>query len=162
MTLNLKTANQSSCMTLWPMMLHHHTKFGYRRFHSWGDIVQMNIHWNSEFFSVTLTWTTTEQSNLFKRQSSLWWCITKPSLVAKGSAVQDILGHVLIIWSFTVTLTLKTANKSFWKIIWLITMHHQTKFGSKRFSNSDDIIWTNIHWHFEFCSGLDHSNPISS
>ena len=31
MTLNLKTTNQSSCMTLWPMMLHHHTKFGYRR-----------------------------------------------------------------------------------------------------------------------------------
>ena len=29
--MSLKTANQSSCMTLWPMMLHHHTKFGYRR-----------------------------------------------------------------------------------------------------------------------------------
>ena len=31
MTVNLKTANQSSCMTLWPMMLHHHTQSGYRR-----------------------------------------------------------------------------------------------------------------------------------
>ena len=31
-------------------MLHHYTKFGYRRFSSWGDIVQMNIHWNSELF----------------------------------------------------------------------------------------------------------------
>ena len=40
-TLNLKTANQTSCMTLWPTMLHHHTKFGYRRFSSWWDIVQM-------------------------------------------------------------------------------------------------------------------------
>ena len=38
--------------------------------------------------SVTLTWTTTEQSNLFTRQSTLWWCTIKPSLVAKGSAVQ--------------------------------------------------------------------------
>ena len=32
--LNLKTANQSSCMPLWPIMLHHHTKFGYRMFSS--------------------------------------------------------------------------------------------------------------------------------
>ena len=45
--LTLKTANQSSCMKLWTMMMHHHTKFGYRRFSIWGDI-QMNIHWNSE------------------------------------------------------------------------------------------------------------------
>ena len=34
-------------------------------------MVQMNIHWNSEPFSVTLTLTTTEQSNLFTRQSIL-------------------------------------------------------------------------------------------
>ena len=39
-------------------------------------------------FSVTLTLTTTEQPNLFTRQSTLWWCTIKPSLVAKGSAVQ--------------------------------------------------------------------------
>ena len=28
MTLNLKTAKQSSCMTLRPMIMHHYTKFG--------------------------------------------------------------------------------------------------------------------------------------
>ena len=32
---------------IWPMMLHYHTKFGYRRFSSRGDILQMNIYWNS-------------------------------------------------------------------------------------------------------------------
>ena len=36
-------------MTLWPIMLHHRIKFGYRMFSSWGDI-PMNIHWNSEPF----------------------------------------------------------------------------------------------------------------
>ena len=51
-------------------------------------------------FSVTLTLTTTEQSNLFQDnnraiqsfpgQSTLWWCTIKQSLVAKGSAVQII------------------------------------------------------------------------
>ena len=30
--------SQSSYMTLWPMMMHHHTKFGYKRFSSWGDL----------------------------------------------------------------------------------------------------------------------------
>ena len=41
-------------------------------------------------FSVTLTLTTIEQSNLFMRQSILWWCAMKPSLLAKGSVVQMI------------------------------------------------------------------------
>ena len=39
-------------------------------------------------FSVALTWTTTKQSNLFTRQSTLWWCTIKPTVVAKGSAVR--------------------------------------------------------------------------
>ena len=38
--------------------------------------------------SVTLTLTTAQQSKLFTRQSTLWWCAIKPSVVAKGSAVK--------------------------------------------------------------------------
>ena len=38
-------------------------------------------------FPVIMTLTTTEQSYLFTRQSTLWWCAIKQSLVAKGSAV---------------------------------------------------------------------------
>ena len=26
---------------------------------------------------------------------------------------------------------------------------YHTKFGNKRLSSSEDIVWTNIHWHFE-------------
>ena len=33
-TLTLNIANQFYHMTLWPMMLFHHTKFGYKRFSS--------------------------------------------------------------------------------------------------------------------------------
>ena len=36
-TLILETVSQSSCSTLWPMMMHHHTKFGYKRFSSSED-----------------------------------------------------------------------------------------------------------------------------
>ena len=28
-------------------------------------------------------------------------------------------------------------------------LHHHTKFGNKMFCGSEDIIRTNIHWHFE-------------
>ena len=71
-TLTLKIANQSSCMTLWPMMVHHQFKFAFRRFSSWGDIIQMNRHRYLE----TFLWLRPRQqhckSNLFTRQSSLW------------------------------------------------------------------------------------------
>ena len=67
-TLNLKTTNLFSCMTLGSMMVHHHTKFGYKRFSGWGNIVQMNIHWNTYPF----LWPWTQHSSLFTRQSSSW------------------------------------------------------------------------------------------
>ena len=51
------------------------------------------------------------------------------------SSSDNILkSHILIILSLTVILSLKTANHSFWKTIWLIMMHYHTKFGRKNFS----------------------------
>ena len=37
-------------LTLLPLTMNHHTKFGYKRLCSWGDIVQINIHWHFEPF----------------------------------------------------------------------------------------------------------------
>ena len=51
------------------------------------------------------------------------------------------IGLTDIEWSFetlAVTLTLNTAIKSFHKTLWLIKMHHQTKFGSKMISSSEN------------------------
>ena len=44
------------------------------------------------------------------------------------------------------TLTLKIANQSVCKTLWLRMMYLNTKFGSKMFGSLEDIIWTNIHW----------------
>ena len=33
--------------------------------------------------------------------------------------------------------------------LWLMMLPHHTKFGNKMFGGSEDIIWTNIHQHFE-------------
>ena len=155
MTLNLKTANQSSCMTLWPMMLHHHTKFGYTRFSSW---------------EISFRWTFTEILNLFcdldldhykaiqsfHKTIHLMMMYKQTKFSGKRISNSDniLKSHILIILSLTVTLTLKTANQSFWKTIWLIMMYHHTKFGSKRFRDLENIIWTNIHQYFEILQWL--------
>ena len=132
--------------------LAHHVASPYQ---VWSQKVQQQRRYHSdehslEFwtFPVTFTLTTTEQSNLFTRQSTLWWCTTKTSCKRIASSDNILKSKIMVIFSFTVTLILKTANQSFWKTIWLIMMHHHAKFGyTKQFSNSEKIIWTIIHWH---------------
>ena len=63
--------------------------------------------------------------------------LTKFSCKRISSLEYLLESHILIIWSFTVTLTSKIANKSFGKTLWLMMMHYHTKFGSKRFSSSE-------------------------
>ena len=113
---------------------------------SWGDIIQMNIHWKFEPFLWPWQHNRTIQS--FYKKIQLMMSHQSKFSCKRISSSEDILkSHILIILSFSETLN--TANQSFWKTIWLTVMHHHTKFGSKRFSNSEDIIWTNIHWNNE-------------
>ena len=49
------------------------------------------------------------------------------------------------MWALAVTLTLKIANRSFCMTVWLIMVHHKTKFGNKKLGSLEDIIWTNIN-----------------
>ena len=65
-------------------------------------------------------------------QLLMMWYQTKISCKRISSSEDRLESNTLIIWSFTVTLTLKETNQSFWKTIWLIMMHHHTKFGSTR------------------------------
>ena len=134
---------QSPCMTLWPMMMHHHTKFGYRRFSSWEDSIKMTHSCNldDDHNRAIQSFHKTIQLTMMCHQ-------TKKSGCKRISSSEDILeSHIL--WSFTVTLILKTANQSFWKTMWLMMMYRHTKFGAKRFNNSNNTIWTNIHQQLE-------------
>ena len=108
--LDLEDSKQSFPMTLWPMVMHHNTKFGYNRLSSWKVMVQMKIQVSMQFltFAVTLNLSTTQQCNLFMRQSSLWWCAIKPKFVAKGSVFQKIQQKV-IFWLF---------EPSLWPWLW--------------------------------------------
>ena len=85
-TLTLRMANQPFCMTLWLMMMHHNTKFGNKMFVSLEDIIWTN----TDILTFTLTLTLRAVIQFFKRHSGLWWCIIRPSFVAKESTVQKI------------------------------------------------------------------------
>ena len=120
----------------------------------WGDIVQMNIHWNSEpicaFIGILNLFCDLDHNRVIQSfyktiHLMMMYPQTKFSCKRISSSGNILKRHSLTILSITVTLTLKTANQSFWKTIWLIMTHHHTKFCSKRFSISEDIIWTNIH-----------------
>ena len=65
--------------------------------------------------------------------------------------------HILIISELAVTLTLKTVNQFFCVTLWLMIMHHNTKFGNKMFLSLEDIILTNTDI-LSLCCDLDLEN----
>ena len=71
----------------------------------------------------------------------------------------------LIFWPYEPSLWPWSWRKQtifFRMTLWLMILHHYSKFDNKIFCGSEDIIWTNIHWHFEPRRDLDleRSNPI--
>ena len=47
-------------------------------------------------------------------------------------------------------LDLEHSKQFFFRVtLWLIMLHHRTKFGNNMFCGSEDIIWTIIHQHIQ-------------
>ena len=89
MTSVLKIANQSFYMTLahndaWPyqVWLQKDSALEKTSSRTFAEILT---------FPVTLTLITTEQPNIFTRQSTSWWCAIKQSLIAKGSTGSEVI-----------------------------------------------------------------------
>ena len=121
---------QSFLMKHWIMMMHHYGKFSYRRFRHSEHVFQMNILnlWCDSDF---------EHSNpIFSQDTSAY---DHEPLLAKGSAVKNITETVI----FWLKWALTPANQSFCMKLWLMIMHHHTKFGYEKLRDSDDIIQTN-------------------
>ena len=82
------------------------------------------------------------------------------SLVAKGSVVQKY--GILIMWAFTVILTLMTSQQPFRMKLWLLTMHHNTKLvindlAVQKISSGQTFIYNLNHC----CDpDLEQSNPF--
>ena len=64
------------------------------------------------------------------------------------SSSEDRYCHILIIWAFAVTSTLKIAHQFFFfffcMTLQLTVMHGNSTFGNKIFGSIEDIIWINI------------------
>ena len=131
-------------MTLWLMIMHHHTKFNYRRYcpDEVTGILNLFCDLDLDHYRAIRSFHKTIQLLMMCHQTKF----SHKRIRRPGDILER---HILIMRSFTVTLTLKKANQSFGKAIWLIMMHQYTKFGSKRISDSKDITWINIHQHFE-------------
>ena len=94
-------------------------------------------------FAVTFTLSIAQQSNLFTRQASLWWCAINPKFGCKRISSSEGVAesHILITWAFTVTLTWRREKQPFCMTLWLM-MHHHTMSGDKWISISKDIVRT--------------------
>ena len=130
------------------MMMHHHTKIVYKRFSSWGDIIQMNIHWHFEAF--LWPWPRTQQSNPIDSQDYPAYVNVPSSQVQLQNDSDGILeSHILIydpsLWPWPWR---QQTNHSEW--LWLMMTHRHTTFGSLSFSGSENFVLT-FNWHSKFC-----------
>ena len=142
--------------TIWLIIMHHHTKFGVK-----GSAIQKISSGHTYIdilnFALTLTLNTTIKFLHKTLCLMIMYCQTKFGS-KRISSSEDIIETVIVwsheLWTLAVTLTLKTANKSFCTALWLMMMHQNTKFGNRMFGGLDDIIWTNTDI-LTLCCDLD-------
>ena len=153
MNLNLKTAKQSSCIILWLMMMHHPTKFGYKRFSSWGDIIQMNIQWDFEPF-----WPWPQQSySIFSKDNPAYDDVPSNQLKLQKGDRLSLFWYVPTLWPWPwrqqTNIFLQQSSSH-----WCNTKPSLVVKGSqfRRYHLDKQL-------HFEICCDLDleHNNPIS-
>ena len=73
--------------------------------------------------------------------------------------------HSLTSWNFAMSFTLTTTIQLLNKTLWRKIIYYQTKFDSKRISNSENIVETVTFWSYEpllsYCDlDLESSKPI--
>ena len=142
-TLNLKTANQSSCMTLWPMMIWLQKVKQLRGYRPDEHLRNLEL-----FCDLDLDHNRAIQS-FHQTVQLMMMCHQTMFSCKRISSSEDIFileSHILILWSFTVTLTLKTAIQSFWKTIWLMTFWNfaVTLNTAIQFLSQDTPVYDNV------------------
>ena len=104
--LDLEDSNSIFHMTLWLMMLHHHTIFGNKIFCDSENIIRIKIQLHY-----------LKSSNLLFPQNTLAYDAVLSNKVWLQTDQQFRRyirsSHILIIWALAVILTLKTVNKIF-------------------------------------------------
>ena len=144
-------------MTHWPTTLHHHNKFDCRR----SAAEEISSRWTfpgilNLFCDLYLDHNRAIQS--FHKTIHLMMCHQTKFSCKRNSSPDNIQKiQILIILSVTVTLTLKIANQSFWKTIWLIMMQQKGSAIQKIKSGQTFIDILKFYCDLD----LEHINPIS-
>ena len=131
MTLPLKIAHQSFCL---------HSG-------SWLGITIPSLVtkcWAFWPFTVTLTMNAVILWRMMMYHQTKFGC--------QGINSSEDIVEKLIFWSLKPLLwswPWRLQTIFFQMTLLLMMLHHHTKFGNKMFCSSEDIIRTNIHWHFE-------------
>ena len=107
LTVTLKIANKSFCMTLQPIMMHHNTEFGSKMCGGLENIIWLNIG------ILTLCCDLDCNNPIFPQDTLAYdnlssdhvWLPKNQQFIRYSSQ-----SNILIIWALAVTLTLKTAN----------------------------------------------------
>ena len=82
--------------------------------------------------------------------SGSWCCIIVPSLPIECSVIQKISSEdVVTEISPHCDLDIEHTEQFFLHGTLVMMLHHHTRYGYKTFLGSEEIIWTNIHWHLE-------------
>ena len=148
--LTLNIADQSFCMTLRLMMMHHNTKLGNKMFGGFEDII-----WTNTDILTLRCHLDLECSNPIFFHATLWLLMMYHQTKFRCQGINSSDGIVgrLIFWSREPSLWPWPWRQQTIFPAWLMTLahdaHYHTKFGNKVFCGSEDIIRTNIHWHFE-------------
>ena len=132
-----------------------HTKFGCKRFNSWGNNIQVNISGILNLFcDLELDHSRAIQS-FHKTTQLMMMCYQTKLSCQRISTSEDIRNSL----SYTrksyfdymilhCDLDLDDSMPIFLRTLWLMMMHHNNKFGSKMLVGLENIVWTMTFWPF--------------
>ena len=172
MTLTLQIVNKCFCMTNCLVIIHHHTKFGKKWLSGSGDTEQTPLDtwrkYDLDKYSLTcwtfaVTLTLNAVIPFFPQNTPAYDAVLSNQVWLRTDQQfrnNSRNSHALNIWALVVTSTLKIVNQFFCMTHCLMILHHNTKFGTNGWvvqeilsrhdqTLGENIIRTNIHWHFE-------------
>ena len=131
------STHKKICMTLWLIMLHHHTKFGNKTFRDLENFIQtftniLNLRCDLDLTYSNPIFPQNTPAYDASLSTQVWLQIDQQFTRYKRNS------HILIVYALTVTLTLNTVNQFFCKTLWLMMLYYQTRFGCKLTSSLED------------------------
>ena len=146
-----------------PVMMHHHTKLVFKRLSSWGDITQMNNHWNYEPFLWPWPWPQQSHPIFLQENPTFSVFAVKPSCkrISSSEDRKSYFDYMILHYD----LDLADSKPIFFErhsgSRWCITIPNLLVKGSVVQKISSGQTFIDL---LKFCwdHDLEHRNPVSS